>query len=164
MISINKKKNPFTQPIGRSRNVVGLDVEAGSIAATEVAVNGSVSVSRFGVAPLAAGAVRDGEVHDPALLSDSIKELFASQKFPKDVRVGIANQRVAVRTIRLMPGAWITATPITSTSTPVPAPLISTSRNRSGGKASITSTLRISTGSMRERLNPAISPTDIPIR
>ena len=101
MISINKKKNPFTQPIGRSRNVVGLDVEAGSIAATEVAVNGSVSVSRFGVAPLAAGAVRDGEVHDPALLSDSIKELFASQKFPKDVRVGIANQRVAVRTIRL---------------------------------------------------------------
>ena len=54
--------------------------------------------------------------------------------------------------MRLMPGAWIAATPITSTSMPVPAPLISTSRNSSGGKASITSTLRISTGSMRERL------------
>ena len=66
--------------------------------------------------------------------------------------------------MRLMPGAWIAATPITSTSMPVPAPLISTSRNSSGGKASITSTLRISTGSMRERLNPAISPTDMPIR
>jgi type IV pilus assembly protein PilM len=97
----NKKKNPLTQPLGRTRNVVGLDVEAGSIAATEVAVNGAVSVERFGVAPLAAGAVRDGEVHDAAVLGDAIKELFTGQKFPRDVRIGIANQRVAVRTIRL---------------------------------------------------------------
>jgi type IV pilus assembly protein PilM len=97
----SKKKNLLKQPLRRTRSVVGLDVEAGSIAATEVAVNGAVSVSRFAVAPLAAGAVRDGEVHDPAALGDAIKELFAAQKFPREVRIGIANQRVAVRTIRL---------------------------------------------------------------
>jgi type IV pilus assembly protein PilM len=96
-----KKKNPLTQPLGRSKHVVGLDIEAGSVAATEVHVNGGVSVTRFGVAPLASGAVRDGEVHDPAVLGAAIKDLFASQKFPKDVRIGIANQRVAVRTIHL---------------------------------------------------------------
>jgi type IV pilus assembly protein PilM len=100
MISL-KKKNPLTRPIRRSRGVVGLDVEAGSVAATEVTVNGAVSVPRFGVAPLASGAVRDGEVHEPAVLGEAMKELFASQKFPRDVRIGIANQRVAVRTIRL---------------------------------------------------------------
>ncbi|HEY8000628.1 MAG: type IV pilus assembly protein PilM [Vicinamibacteria bacterium] len=101
MITVKKKKNPLTQPIGRSRGVVGLDVEAGSVAATEVNVNGGVSVPRFGVGPLASGAVRDGEVHEPAALGEAMKELFASQKFPRDVRIGIANQRVAVRTIRL---------------------------------------------------------------
>src|SRR5262245_15152440 len=96
-----KKKNPLTQPIGRTRGVAGLDIEAGSVAATAVQVNGAVTVSGYGVAPLAAGAVRDGEVHDPEVLGDAIKELFAAQKLPRDVRVGIANQRVAVRTIRL---------------------------------------------------------------
>ena len=95
------KKNPLTQPLGRSRGVVGIDIEAGSIAVTEVSVNGAPTVERFGIAPLASGAVRDGEVHDPGVLGEAIKDLFADQKFPRDVRVGIANQRVAVRTIKL---------------------------------------------------------------
>lgn len=96
-----KKKNPLTQSIGRSHAVVGVDIEAASVAATEVRVNGSVSVSRFGVAPLAPGAVRDGEVVDPDALGEAIKALFAEHKFPRDLRIGIANQKVAVRSIRL---------------------------------------------------------------
>jgi type IV pilus assembly protein PilM len=96
-----KKKNVLMQPLGRAKQVVGLDIEAGSVAATELSVNGAVTVERFGVAPLAAGAVRDGEVHDPVALGDALKDLFASQKFSRDVRIGIANQRVAVRTIHL---------------------------------------------------------------
>ncbi len=96
-----KKKNPLTQPLGRPKQVVGLDIEAGSVAATELSINGAVTVERFGVSPLAGGAVRDGEVHDPTAVGDAIKDLFASQKFPRDVRIGIANQRVAVRMIRL---------------------------------------------------------------
>ena len=94
-------KNPFTKPIGRQRGVVGLDIEADSIAATEVQVNGAVTVSRYDVAALPSGAMRDGEVQDPAVLGDAIKEMFTSQKLPRDVRIGIANQRVAVRTLRL---------------------------------------------------------------
>jgi type IV pilus assembly protein PilM len=101
MSPATKRKNPFTQSIGRHRDVVGIDIEAGSVAAAEVSVNGSVDVRRFGIAPLPAGAVRDGEVQDPELLGAAIKDLFSSQKLPREVRIGIANQRVAVRTIKL---------------------------------------------------------------
>ncbi len=89
------------RPSGRSRGVVGIDIEAGSVAATEVRVNGSVSVADYGVAPLAPGAVRDGEVADPDALGDAIKALFAEHRFSRDLRIGIANQKVAVRSIRL---------------------------------------------------------------
>jgi len=85
----------------RGHGVVGIDIEAGSVAATEVTVNGSVNVARYGVTPLPPGTVRDGEVVDPDALGDAIKALFAEHKFPRDLRIGIANQKVAVRMIRL---------------------------------------------------------------
>ncbi len=94
-------KNPFTQPLGRQRGVVGLDIEADSIAATELQVNGGITVSRYDIAPLPSGAMRDGEVQDPEALGAAIKAMFTSQKLSRDVRIGIANQRVAVRTLRL---------------------------------------------------------------
>jgi type IV pilus assembly protein PilM len=81
--------------------VVGLDIEAGSAAAAEVAENGDVSVSKFGTIGLGAGVFRDGEVTDPSALADALKELFAKSKLSKSVRLGMASQRVAVRTLRL---------------------------------------------------------------
>jgi type IV pilus assembly protein PilM len=81
--------------------VVGLDIEAGSVAAAEVVTNGDVRVGRTGVAPLAPGVTRDGEISDSDALSATLKELFAQAKLPKEVRVGVANQRVVVRTLRL---------------------------------------------------------------
>ncbi len=83
------------------KGVVGLDVESSSIAATELRVNGGVAVSGFGLAPLDTGVVRDGEVQDAGQLGETIKRLFAERKLPRDVRLGIANQQVAVRTLRL---------------------------------------------------------------
>jgi len=80
---------------------VGLDIETGSIAATEVHVNGTSEVAGGGVMPLAPGIFREGEVADPAALGQAIKELFTREKLSRDVRVGIANQRVAVRSMRL---------------------------------------------------------------
>ena len=71
------------------------------MAATEVVVNGDVSLGRSGIAPLAAGVSREGEVGDPEALSAAIKDLFAEHKLSRDVRLGIANQRVVVRTLRL---------------------------------------------------------------
>ena len=83
------------------KSTVGLDIETGSIAATEVRVNGTAEVVGGGVLPLSPGIFREGEVADPEALGQSIKELFAREKLSRDVRVGIANQRVAVRSMRL---------------------------------------------------------------
>lgn len=84
-----------------SKSIVGLDIEAGSIAATEVRANGSVEVVGHGMAPLEAGAFREGEVTDPEALGGALKEMFAAHKLSRNVRLGIANQRVAVRILRL---------------------------------------------------------------
>jgi type IV pilus assembly protein PilM len=84
-----------------SNSIVGLDVEAGSIAATEVKVNGSVSVARTAIGSLPPGTIDDGEVVDTAALSEALKNLFAENRLGRSVRLGIANQRVAVRTMRL---------------------------------------------------------------
>jgi type IV pilus assembly protein PilM len=85
----------------KNKTVVGLDVEAGSVAATEVVSNGDSAVAKFGMVPLGAGVFNEGEVSDPEALGDTLKELFSSHKLSKTVRVGLANQRVAVRTLRL---------------------------------------------------------------
>jgi type IV pilus assembly protein PilM len=87
-----KKKTPA---------VVGLDFETGSIAATEVRGNGERSVGRTAIAPLAPGVVTAGEVRDTEQLAGALRELFAHHKLSKSVRLGIANQRVVVRTIQL---------------------------------------------------------------
>lgn len=85
----------------KSKSIVGLDLEAGSVAATEVQANGSAEVVRHGVGALAPGVFREGEVSDPEALGAAVKELFATHKLSRNVRLGIANQRVAVRSLRL---------------------------------------------------------------
>lgn len=81
--------------------VVGLDIEPSHIAAAEASVNGRVAVERAAVAPLAPGIVRDGEVTDVEGLSATLKEFFAANGLGKRVRLGVANQRIVVRTIEL---------------------------------------------------------------
>ncbi len=85
----------------KPQSVVGLDIEAGSIAATEVEANGSARVTASGVAPLDPGAFHEGEVLDPDRLSAALKSLFSEHKLAKRVRIGVGNQRVVVRTLRL---------------------------------------------------------------
>lgn len=86
----------------KSQSVVGLDIEAGSIAATEVTgQNGSSAVGRTAISPLEPGIVSEGEVQNPAALAEALKSLFTQAKLPKNVRVGVANQRVVVRTLQL---------------------------------------------------------------
>jgi len=81
--------------------VVGLDIEAGSVAAAEVRQNGTAAVGAAAVEPLAPGVFHEGEVVDPDRLVESLKALFSQHKLAKDVRLGIGNQRVIVRTLRL---------------------------------------------------------------
>ena len=85
----------------KNKRLVGLDIQAGSVAATEVSSNGHTAVSRFGTMPLPPGVVREGEVADAEQLTAVLKELFAHNKLAKYVRLGLASQRVAVRLLRL---------------------------------------------------------------
>jgi type IV pilus assembly protein PilM len=81
---------------------VGLEIEAGSVAAAEVkGENGSTVVTASGIAPLPAGAFREGEITDPDSVANALKSLFSANKLSKQVRLGVANQRVVVRTMRL---------------------------------------------------------------
>jgi Tfp pilus assembly protein, ATPase PilM len=83
------------------KTIIGLDVEAGSLAASQLDGNGSRSVSQVAITPLEGGLIKEGEVIDPEGLSAALRSMFAEHKLSKTVRVGIANQRVAVRTFRL---------------------------------------------------------------
>jgi type IV pilus assembly protein PilM len=85
----------------KTQSIVGLDIETGSIAATEVRNNGSREISRTAIAPLGPGIVNEGEVQDTEALSKALRALFAENKLGKAVRLGIANQRVVVRTMQL---------------------------------------------------------------
>jgi type IV pilus assembly protein PilM len=86
---------------GVDNAIVGLEIEAGSIAAAELKDNGSSRVQAAAVQPLAPGAFEDGEVRDPDGVAAALRELFEANKLSRKVRLGIANQRVVVRTIRL---------------------------------------------------------------
>lgn len=81
--------------------MVGLEIEAGSVAATEVQVNGSTRVAATAIAPLPPDAFHEGEVGDAEALAEALRGLFSEHKLSKRVRLGIANQRVVARTMRL---------------------------------------------------------------
>jgi type IV pilus assembly protein PilM len=85
-----------------SKNLVGLDIEPGYVAAVQGSSD-RVAVQRAVYAPLAAGVVRDGEVADVETLAAALSELFAEHKLGKRVRLGVANQRIVMRTIDLPP-------------------------------------------------------------
>jgi type IV pilus assembly protein PilM len=83
--------------------VVGLDLDPSHIAAAEVFVNGSVSVTRGAVAMLRPGVLRDGEVADAPALTEALRAFFEEHDLPSRVRLGVANQRIVVRMLDLPP-------------------------------------------------------------
>jgi len=78
---------------------VGLDITSESIAATEVQDSGSVGLTA--IVPLQPGVVKEGDLINHEMLSDALKDMFSRHKLNKTVRVGVANQRVVVRTMQL---------------------------------------------------------------
>lgn len=85
----------------KASTLVGLDIGTASIAAVEVSTNGSATITRTGIAPLESGLSDDGEVSDERALGEALKDLFAQNKLDRSVRIGLANQRVVVRTLRM---------------------------------------------------------------
>jgi type IV pilus assembly protein PilM len=78
---------------------VGLDITSESVAATEVQNGGSIG--RTAIVPLPPGVVKEGDLVNREVLSDTLKDLFNRHKLSKTVRVGVANQRVVVRSLQL---------------------------------------------------------------
>lgn len=86
----------------KTKSIVGLDISAASVAATEIATDsGGPRVVQTAMAELAPGLFRDGEVVDAEGLAAALEAFFAEHKLPPRVRMGLANQRVAVRTLRM---------------------------------------------------------------
>ena len=94
MLKRNRKNN---------QSVVGLDLDPSHIAAAEVKVNGHIAIKRGAVAELRPGILRDGEVTDAPALAEALRAFFAENELPKRVRLGVANQRIVVRSIDLPP-------------------------------------------------------------
>ncbi len=86
-----------------ARTAIGLDIGTSGVRAAELAFGKSgITLEKFGQVALPEGAVRDGEVVQPGVVSEAIKQLWAHTKFSgKDVIVGVANQKVIVRQVDL---------------------------------------------------------------
>src|SRR5581483_9630737 len=95
-----------------AERVLGLDVGTSAVRVVEVAFDHpggrgrrhpggpAATVTRVGEVPLAAGAVRDGEVVDPTAVGAAISELWRQTGLrSRDVRVGLTGSRVVVRVI-----------------------------------------------------------------
>jgi type IV pilus assembly protein PilM len=93
MLQLTRKKSEKT--------VVGLEIEADSIAAAEIQANGARALTATAIAPLPPGAFHDGEVIDSDAVAATLKQTFSDNGLSPRVRLGIANQRVVVRTLRL---------------------------------------------------------------
>jgi type IV pilus assembly protein PilM len=86
-----------------ARTAIGLDIGTSGVRAAELVFSkAGITLEKFGQVALPEGAVRDGEVIQPAVVSEAIKQLWAHTKFTgKDVIVGVANQKVIVRQLDL---------------------------------------------------------------
>lgn len=87
----------------KNTSVVGLDLDPSHVAAAEVHVNGTISVTKAAVSALRPGVLRDGEVADAPALTETLKAMWSENDLPDRVRLGIANQRIVVRTLDLPP-------------------------------------------------------------
>jgi len=88
--------------LSAGKTIIGLDIEPGYVAAVETS-SGGVAVERAALAQLAPGVVREGEVADVESLADVLRQLFSENKLGHRVRLGVANQRIVMRTLDLPP-------------------------------------------------------------
>jgi type IV pilus assembly protein PilM len=84
------------------KRLVGLKVGGSQLAAARIANNGAAELLQVVRRDLAPGIVVGGELRDPDALAASLKEFFAVNKLPrKNVRLGIASNRIGVRTFEI---------------------------------------------------------------
>ena len=97
-----KASKPPKQASLAKQTVVGLKIGASQIAAARVQNNGSPQLLQVARESLQDGIVVGGELRDFESLAEQLKEFFAKHKLPrKGVRLGIANNRIGVRTFEI---------------------------------------------------------------
>jgi type IV pilus assembly protein PilM len=84
------------------KQVVGLKLGASRLTAARLEVNGSAELLQLAESTLPQGVIAGGEVRDVPALAEALKEFFKRHKLPKrNVRIGVANNRIGVRTIEV---------------------------------------------------------------
>jgi type IV pilus assembly protein PilM len=82
--------------------ITGLKIGASQLAAARVSNNGSAELLQVAREPLAPGIIVGGELRDPDALAEALKDFFTKHGLPKKgVRLGIANNRIGVRTFEI---------------------------------------------------------------
>ena len=82
--------------------IVGLKIGASQVAAARVSNHGHPQLLQIAREPLPDGVVVGGELRDVEGLTQALKDLFSKNKLPrKGVRLGIANNRIGVRTFEI---------------------------------------------------------------
>lgn len=86
-----------------ARTAIGLDIGSTGVRAAQVGLGKSpAALDGFGQFALASGAIQDGEIVDTGVVSEAISQLWRHARLKgKKVSVGVANQKVVVRTIDL---------------------------------------------------------------
>lgn len=85
------------------RTSIGLDIGTSAVRAAQLRISGSgITLERFGEVPLPPGAVRAGEVLDPARVAGALRELWAAVEPAGDkVVLGVASPAVVVEPAEL---------------------------------------------------------------
>ena len=85
-----------------AKQIVGLKIGASGLTAARLSVNGSAELVQVAREPLPHGVVVGGEVRDVEVLAAALTDFFKKHKLPRRaVRIGIANNRIGVRTIEV---------------------------------------------------------------
>ncbi|MBK5289914.1 MAG: type IV pilus assembly protein PilM [Acidimicrobiia bacterium] len=85
-----------------ARRLIGLDIGTNAVRVAELEPGDPPRLVSFGQVALPVGAMRDGEVVDPAAVTAAISRLWSELSLKKaPVRVGVATPRVLVRTVDL---------------------------------------------------------------
>jgi type IV pilus assembly protein PilM len=81
---------------------IGLDIGSTAVRAAELAGGDPPTVVKAAQVPLPGGAVENGEVKDPTVVTEALRELWERGGFKaRRVFMGVGNQRVVVREIAL---------------------------------------------------------------
>ena len=85
-----------------AKQVVGLKIGASQLSAARLELNGSAKLLQIAREPIPRGIVTAGEVRDVPQLAKELKAFFKQHGLPRrNVRVGVASNRIGVRTIEI---------------------------------------------------------------